>query len=126
MGRPVSLAWRVTAACLVVALAAVGVVAIVSLQLVTMTARQVNRQVLAEQADVVAAQLAEGPPRPRGVASLGRVVEVLRAHDAAVVRLGTAQAGNGPVGTALRRVDAHRAQCLRSITLPASLERRAR
>jgi two-component system, OmpR family, sensor kinase len=108
--RPASLAWRVTAACLVVALTAVGVAAIVSLQLVTTTARQVNRQVLAEQADVVAAQLAEGPPRPRGVASLGRVVEVLRANDAAVVRLGTDQARNGPVGTALTRTRADRAQ----------------
>jgi two-component system OmpR family sensor kinase len=107
--RPAPLAWRVTAACLVVALAAVGVAAIVSLQLVTMTARQVNRQVLAEQADVVAAQLAEGPPRPRGVASLGRVVEVLRASDAAVVQLGTGQARNGPVGTALTRTRADRA-----------------
>jgi hypothetical protein len=42
---------------------------------------------------------------------MGRVVEVLRAQDAAVVRLGTRRAGNGPVGTALRRTDADRAQC---------------
>lgn len=110
IGRPTSLAWRVTAACLVVALAAVGVAAIVSLQLVTMTARQVTRQVLADQADVVAAQLAEGPPRPRGVANLGRVVDVLRAQDVAVVRLDTPRAGNGPVRTALTRARADRAQ----------------
>jgi two-component system OmpR family sensor kinase len=122
IGRPTSLAWRVTAASLVVALSAVGVAAIVSLQLVTLTARQVTREALAEQADVVAAQLAEGPARPRGVTSMGRVVEVLRAQDAAVVRLGTRRAGNEPVGTALRRTDADRAQCPRSITLPASLE----
>jgi len=42
---------------------------------------------------------------------MARVVEVLRAQDAAVVRLGTRRAGNGPVGTALRRTDADRAQC---------------
>jgi two-component system OmpR family sensor kinase len=108
--RPASLAWRVTAACLVVALSAVGVAAIVSLQLVSMTARQVTREALAEQADVVAAQLAEGPVRPRGVAGMGRVVEVLRAQDAAVVRLGTPRAGNGPVGAALRSTDADRAR----------------
>lgn len=120
--RPASLAWRVTAACLVVALSAVGVAAVVSLQLVTMTARQVTREVLAQQADVVAAQLAEGPVRPRGVAGLGRVVEVLRAQDVAVVRLGTPRAGKGPVGTALRRADADRAQAGTAVSGSADVD----
>nr|WP_255426697.1 HAMP domain-containing sensor histidine kinase [Pseudonocardia sp. C8] len=105
------MAWRVTAACLLVALAAVGVAAVVSLQLVTMTARQVTRGTLAQQADVVAAQLVEGPATPSGgVAGMRRVVDVLRAQEVAVVRLGTPRAGNGPVGLALTRARADRAR----------------
>ena len=61
-----SLARRVTASCLLVALVAVGVAALVSLRLVSITSRQVTAEVLAQQADVIAAQLddtAAGPIR---------------------------------------------------------------
>ena len=52
-----SLARRLVASCLLVALVAVGVAALVALRLVSITARQVTSDVLAQQADVLAAQL---------------------------------------------------------------------
>ncbi|TCK22461.1 HAMP domain-containing sensor histidine kinase [Pseudonocardia endophytica] len=93
-----SLAWRVTGACLVVALVAVALAALVALQLVSTTARQVARQALAEQADVVAAQGGD----------IGRVVAVLQAQDITVVPLDRARPP-GPIGTAVTRTGADRA-----------------
>ena len=58
-GRRTSLAVRVTAACLLVAVVAVGAAGLVAVRLVAVTARTVTQDVLAQQADVVAAQLAE-------------------------------------------------------------------
>lgn len=55
-----SLAQRVTVACLLVAVLAVGVAAVVALRLVSVTAREVGSTLLGQQADVVAAQLADG------------------------------------------------------------------
>ncbi len=56
-----SLAARITAACLLVAVVAVGAAGLVAVRLVAVTARTVTQDVLAQQADVVAAQLADRP-----------------------------------------------------------------
>lgn len=104
-----SLAFRVTASCLLVAIVAVVVAALVGLRLVGATARQVTRDVLAQQADVVAAQLAASPSSSDGFRT---VVGVLEGQDVAVVGLGDAlrlPAGDAEVATALRRADADRA-----------------
>ena len=76
-----SLARRVTVSCLLVALVAVGVAALVALRLVSITGRQVTAEVLAQQADVhrrAAGRPATGPVR----AAIGTrgVVAVLRAR----------------------------------------------
>ncbi|OJY48887.1 HAMP domain-containing sensor histidine kinase [Pseudonocardia sp. 73-21] len=106
-----SLAWRVTASCLLVALVAVGVAALVSLRLVTATARQVTHDVLAQQADVVAAQLDDSGGAVRSVLGLGKVVQVIQGQGVAVVpltgrRVGSADAG---VAEAITRSGAARA-----------------
>jgi len=106
-----SLASRVTASCLVVALVAVGVAALVALRLVSVTARQVTQDVLAEQADVVAAQLDDN----RG-AGMRKVVQVLRGQGVSVVPLGGPRAADGAVGTALTRAGADRAQSGTSVS----------
>jgi two-component system, OmpR family, sensor kinase len=104
--RRSSLAWRVTASCLLVALVAVGVAALVSLRLITVTARQVTQDVLAQQADVVAAQLDDG----RGVLGLGRVVQVMQGQGIAVVPLARRRAAPDPdVAAAIDRAGADRA-----------------
>ncbi|MDN5930286.1 MAG: two-component sensor histidine kinase, partial [Pseudonocardia sp.] len=78
-----SLAMRVTAACLVVAAVATGVAGLVSLRLVGVTARDVTQEVLADQADVVAAQLAEAGP----AIGARQVVDVLRGQGVSIVRI---------------------------------------
>lgn len=105
-----SLAWRVTASCLLVALVAVGVAALVSLRLVTATARQVTRDVLAQQADVVAAQL-DDSGTVRSVLGLGKVVQVLQGQGVAVVPLSGRRVAATDAGTttAITRSDAARA-----------------
>ncbi|GAY09910.1 sensor histidine kinase [Pseudonocardia sp. N23] len=103
-----SLAFRVTASCLLVAIVAVVVAALVGLRLVGATARQVTRDVLAQQADVVAAQLAPAPT----AAGFRAVVQVLQGQDVAVVGLGDTLRLPAPgpdVAVALRRADADRA-----------------
>ncbi|ODU23307.1 MAG: two-component sensor histidine kinase [Pseudonocardia sp. SCN 73-27] len=109
MTRPrTSLAFRVTASCLLVAVVAVVVAALVGLRLVGATARQVTRDVLAQQADVVAAQLASSP----GGAGLRSVVQVLQGQDIAVVGIGDGLRLPAPatdVAAALRRADVDRA-----------------
>lgn len=100
MNRRTSLAWRVTASCLLVALVAVGVAALVSLRLVTATARQVTHDVLAQQADVVAAQLDDSGGTIRSVLGLGKVVQVLRGQDVVVVPLGGRRGASTDAGVA--------------------------
>ncbi|ODU00086.1 MAG: two-component sensor histidine kinase [Pseudonocardia sp. SCN 72-86] len=103
-----SLAFRVTASCLLVAIVAVVVAALVGLRLVGATARQVTRDVLAQQADVVAAQLASSPTG----AGLRSVVQVLQGQDIAVVGIGDGlrlAAPGADVAAALRRADVERA-----------------
>ncbi|MFD1150808.1 two-component sensor histidine kinase, partial [Saccharothrix hoggarensis] len=75
-----SLAFRVTALCLAVAAVAVVVAGLVSARLVLTASREVAREALADQADVVAGQLGEA-----GRPGRARVVEVLRGQGIAVV-----------------------------------------
>lgn len=111
--RRTSLAWRITAGCLLVAVVAVMVAGLVALRLVGATAREVTRDVLAQQADVVAAQLDDSGGGIRGAAGLRKVVQVLRGQDVAVVPLTGRFAGlapaEGPVATAVQRAGADRA-----------------
>ncbi len=109
--RRSSLAWRITASCLLVALVAVGVATLVSLRLVTTTARQVTQDVLAQQADVVAAQLGDAAGPVRGVLGLGKVVQVLQGQGVAVVPLAGRRAGSpdADVTAAISRSGANRA-----------------
>lgn len=98
-----SLAQRVTIACLIVAVLSVGVAALVALRLVSVTARDVGSRVLGQQADVVAAQLADATGPVRGSVGLRRVVDVLQGQDIAVVLRGV---GGRLVGADARAVAA--------------------
>ncbi|GAA1863813.1 HAMP domain-containing sensor histidine kinase [Pseudonocardia ailaonensis] len=89
-----SLAWRVTAGCLLVAVVAVLVAALVTLRLVSQTGREVTREVLADQADVIAAQLSD-TTAPVRLAGVRQVVAVLRGQGIAVVALGDDRLGAG-------------------------------
>ena len=121
-----SLAWRVAASCLVVALVAVAVAAVVALRLVSETARQTTQAVLAQEADIVAAQLADpalvGNPGPARQAAASRklVADAAgpgRRHRAA--RPAPAREP-GPVGTALTEANAERA--LAGVPVSASVD----
>ncbi|HEY0813984.1 MAG TPA: histidine kinase dimerization/phospho-acceptor domain-containing protein, partial [Pseudonocardia sp.] len=109
-----SLAWRVAAACLAVALVAVLAAAAVGLRLVSETARQVTAAVLAQEADIVAAQLDDpaliGNPGPQRQAAASRkLVQTLQAQGVDIVLLGKARTGTGPVATALTAANADQA-----------------
>jgi signal transduction histidine kinase len=109
-----SLAWRVTASCLAVALVAVAVAAVVALRLVSETARQTTQAVLAQEADIVAAQLADpalvGNPGPlRQAAASRKLVQTLQAQGVDIVLLPRARVGTGPVATAVEEANADRA-----------------
>ena len=108
-----SLAWRVAASCLAVALVAVAVAGVVALRLVSETARQVTQDVLAQEADIVAAQLADpaliGNPGPvRQAAASRKLVQTLQGQGVDIVLLGRARTGTGPIATALTKADADR------------------
>jgi signal transduction histidine kinase len=79
-----SLSARITAACLLVAVVAVGAAGLVAVRLVAVTARSVTHDVLAQQADVVAAQLADTGGALRG-GGMRRVIEVLAGQGVTVV-----------------------------------------
>ena len=120
-----SLAWRVAASCLVVALVAVAVAAVVALRLVSETARQTTQAVLAQEADIVAAQLADpalvGNPGPaRQAAASRKLVQTLQAQGVDIVLLPRARPGTGPVGTALTEANAERA--LAGVPVSASVD----
>jgi two-component system, OmpR family, sensor kinase len=87
------LATRVVAACLLVAVVAVLVAALVSLRLISQTARDVTRDVLADQADVIAAQLADTSGPVRQLAGIRQVVAVLQGQGITVVALGADRPG---------------------------------
>ena len=84
-GRRASLGVRGSAACLLVAVVAVGAARLVAVRLVAVTARTVAQEVLAQQADVVAAQLAETGGGLRAGAGMRRVVNVLAGQGVTVV-----------------------------------------
>jgi signal transduction histidine kinase len=89
-GSRTTLAWRVAAGCLLVAVVAVLVSAIVALRLVSQTARDVTQEALAQQADVVAAQLSgDGAVPNRPTLGVRQVVAVLQGQGISVVALGT-------------------------------------
>lgn len=107
--RRTSLAWRIVASCLLVAAVAVGVAALVELRLVAATAREVTRDVLAQQANVVAAQLDDAGGTPRNVLGLRRVVPVLEGEGITIVPLRGRRVATGAVGSALQQAGADRA-----------------
>jgi two-component system, OmpR family, sensor kinase len=116
--RSGSLARRVTASCLVVAIVAVLVAGLVALRLVSVTTRQVTQTELAQQADVVAAQL-DDTGRPLRQAAMTRgVVQVLEGQGIAVVVLG-GRDRTGALGAVLDRAGADRA--LRGTPVSASV-----
>ncbi len=124
-----SLAWRVAASCLAVALVAVVVAAAVGLRLVSETARQVTQDVLAQEADVVAAQLADpaliGNPGPlREAAASRKLVQTLQSQGVDIVLLGRARTGTGAVATALTEAKAD--QALSGTPVSASVDVAAR
>ena len=101
-----SLAARITAACLLVAVVAVGAAGLVAVRLVGVTARTVTQQVLAQQADVVAAQLAETGGGLRGGAGMRRVVDVLAGQGVTVVAVTARGPRNaGVLAPVLEQVD---------------------
>ncbi|MDF3048979.1 MAG: histidine kinase [Pseudonocardia sp.] len=104
---PPTLAGRITAACLLVAIVAVGAAGLVAVRLVAVTARTVTQDVLAQQADVVAAQLTD-PDRAGPALGMRRVVEVLSGQGVTVV-LVTPRGVRNPGGLAqvLERAGVH-------------------
>jgi two-component system, OmpR family, sensor kinase len=105
-----SLAARITAACLLVAVVAVGAAGLVAVRLVAVTARTVTQDVLAQQADVVAAQLAETGGGLRGGAGMRRVVDVLAGQGVTVVVVTARGARNpGVLGPVLQQAAVDRA-----------------
>ncbi|OLF18335.1 HAMP domain-containing sensor histidine kinase [Actinophytocola xanthii] len=89
MNRPTSLAVRTTAVCLAVAGVMALVAAIVAVRLVATTSRDLTRQTLADQADVVATQLA------RSRLGALRITQTLRGQGVEVARRGATGAVTG-------------------------------
>lgn len=103
-----SLAGRITAACLLVAVVAVAAAGLVAVRLVAVTARSVTQDVLAQQADVVAAQLGDTGSALRA-AGMRRVVEVLSGQGVTVVPVTSRGARNaGVLAPVLDRAGAER------------------
>jgi two-component system OmpR family sensor kinase len=82
--RHTSLAFRTIASTLAVALVAVAVAGLVSVRLISRTAVDVGRQVLSDQADVIAGQLTD----QGALVGLRKVVEVLNGQEVQVVLIG--------------------------------------
>jgi signal transduction histidine kinase len=118
MRQRTSLVWRVTASCLLVALVAVGVAGAVSVRLVAGTARQVAQTVLAQQADVIAAQLDEAPAPARAGLGLGRVAQVLQGQGIVAVPLGPRARAtrSAPIASAVQQAGADRALLGQSVS----------
>lgn len=109
-GSTTSLAVRITAACLLVAVVAVGAAGLVAVRLVAVTARTVTQDVLAQQADVVAAQLAETGGGLRGGVGIRRVVDVLAGQGVTVVAVTARGVRNpGVLGSVLQQAGVDRA-----------------
>jgi two-component system, OmpR family, sensor kinase len=99
VSRPSSLAVRTTAVCLAVVGVMAVVTGLIAARLVGTTARDLTRETLADQADVVAAQLSESRIGVR------RINEILRGQGVQVVRRG---AGGGLTGAEADAVRAAR------------------
>jgi signal transduction histidine kinase len=84
-----SLASRIAAGCLLVAVLAVLVAGLVSIRLIAVTAREVTAAVLGRQADVIAAQL-DGDAAG-GRVGIRRVAETLRAQGIEIVVFGSGE-----------------------------------
>jgi two-component system, OmpR family, sensor kinase len=107
--RRTSLAVRITAACLLVAVVAVGAAGLVAVRLVAVTARTVTLEVLSQQADVVAAQLAETGNGLRAGGGMRRVVDVLAGQGVTVVAVTARGPRNaGILGPVLEQADVRR------------------
>ncbi|MGH3756572.1 HAMP domain-containing sensor histidine kinase [Actinophytocola sp.] len=117
MRRPSSLVVRTTALCLAVAGVMALVAGAISVRLVTTSSREITQQTLADQADVIAAQLAQ----TRLLA--GRLNEILEGQDVAVVRRGAA---GGLAGTDEAAVVAARRAGLSRVTAERPLHGSAR
>jgi two-component system, OmpR family, sensor kinase len=81
--RPASIAVRTTVLCLAVAGVMAVVAGLIAARLVSTASRDLTRETLADQADVVAAQLADVRP-----AAARRIAEILRGQGVDVVRIG--------------------------------------
>ena len=117
-----SLATRIAASCLLVAVVAVAAAGVVSVRLVGVTAQEVTREVLARQADVVAAQLADPPPGNLGVR---RVADVLRGQGISIVLIGPRgglAGGDGPAASAVAQTGAARASAGSPVSGIATIE----
>jgi two-component system, OmpR family, sensor kinase len=96
MSGPASLAVRTTALCLAVAGVMALVAGVVAARLVSTASRDLTRETLADQADVVAARLSDSP------VGIRRVNEILRGQGVAVVRRGANGALTGTERDAVR------------------------
>lgn len=81
--RRTTLAWRITASCLLAAVAATAAAGVVAARLLDGAARDVSREILADQADVLASRFDD--PAEAGTR---RVADVLRGQGVAVVLVG--------------------------------------
>lgn len=78
-----TLAWRITASCLLVAVLATGVAGVIAGRLLSTAAREVTQEFLADQADVIAAQRTESD----GL-GISQIADVLRGQGIRVVLVG--------------------------------------
>jgi signal transduction histidine kinase len=83
--RRSTLAWRITASCLLAAVAATAAAGVVAARLLENAGREVGQHVLADQADVLASQFDDGP-----TPGVRRVADVLRGQGVTVVLIGPA------------------------------------
>lgn len=95
MSRPAGIAVRTTVLCLAVAGVMALVTGLIAARLVSTTSRDLTREILAVQADVVAAQLSESR------LGIRRVNEILRGQGVAVVRRGAGGKLTGDDGAVL-------------------------
>lgn len=91
-----SLAFRVTAICLVVAGVMAVVAGLIATRLVVSTAKDITRQTVSDQADVIAGELGDTPIPVR------RVIDVLQGEGISVVQRGRAGNLTGGDATAVR------------------------
>ncbi len=120
MSRPTSLAVRTTALCLVVAGVMAIVAGLIAARLVSTASRDLTRETLADQADVVSAQLADTRP-----AATRRINEILRGQGVEVVRQAATLVGtDGAAVRAARRAGLARVTADRPLSGSVELDGR--